>query len=69
MYRRASLVETFKESILNPLYCTFIAKNYESPSITLDVRKTDKPDATTPIKASKAVDKRTKRKKKKKDKV
>ena len=24
LYRRASLVETFKESILNPLYCTFI---------------------------------------------
>jgi hypothetical protein len=59
LYRRASLVETFKESVLNPLYCTFIAGTDTLPSI---------PDAVpnksqeSPIKATKTIMKKTKRK-------
>ena len=66
LYRRATLVETFKESILNPLYCTFIAKNDILPSTATD----NTPDTSAPVKASKSVEKRTKLKKykRKKDK-
>ena len=59
LYRRASLVETFKESVLNPLYCTFIAGTDTSPSI---------PDAVpnksqeSPVKATKTIMKKTKNK-------
>lgn len=58
LYRRASLVETFKESILNPLYCTFIGSSDASASTTKAVDASEE----IPAEEVKTANKRRKRK-------